>query len=188
MSALKPILRELREAVLKGFGHAKHKLHQLADNMDDHLDNVVKQVRDKDNFDDKPGPVKEFDTGRYRDLQSRETVGDGLQHDHIPSSAAVLRAREIELNRDLTKAERRALHNDAIAVEISDLLHSQSRTFKGRNTAQQISDDAADLGEAMRRDLKTLRENLVEDGRLSPRQIDRLLDKIVDLNKKRGIG
>ena len=51
MSALKPILRELREAVLKGFGHAKHKLHQLADNMDDHLDNVVKQVRDADKFD-----------------------------------------------------------------------------------------------------------------------------------------
>jgi hypothetical protein len=51
MSAIKPIIREVKQAVLKGFAHSKDKLHQLTDNVGDHLDNVVKQVRDKDNFD-----------------------------------------------------------------------------------------------------------------------------------------
>jgi hypothetical protein len=188
MSAIKPIIRQARQAVLDGMAHAKNKLHRLADNMNDHLDNVVKQVRDKDKFDDKTGPVKEFDTGTYKDLQSRETVGDALQHDHIPSSAALRRAREIELNRELTRAERRALHNDGVAVELSDLLHSLSRTFKNNNTKAQIELDASDLAAAMNRDLGTLRDNLLADGRLSRRQVDSVLQEIRDLNLKRGIG
>ena len=51
MSAIKPVIRELREAVLTGMAHGKDRLHQLTDNMNDHLDNVVRQVRDKDKFD-----------------------------------------------------------------------------------------------------------------------------------------
>jgi len=50
MSAIKPIIRQAREAVLDGMAHARNKLHQLADNLTDHLDNLVKQVRDQDNF------------------------------------------------------------------------------------------------------------------------------------------
>lgn len=57
MSGIKPVIREVREAVLDGFAHAKDKLHQVTDNMNDHLDDVARQVRDRDNFDDKPdGP------------------------------------------------------------------------------------------------------------------------------------
>ncbi len=54
MSAIKPIMRELREAVLKGFVHAKDKLHQVADNMSSHIDDVVRGVRDVDVFDGRP--------------------------------------------------------------------------------------------------------------------------------------
>lgn len=54
MSAVKPIMRELRQAVVDGMAHSKDKLHQLIDNMNDHLDTVVKRVKDKDKFDDKP--------------------------------------------------------------------------------------------------------------------------------------
>jgi hypothetical protein len=73
MSATKAVFRELREAVLKGMGHGRDRLHQLTDNMNDHLDNVVRQVRDKDKFDDTPdtpaaprpyNPVRGED-GRY---------------------------------------------------------------------------------------------------------------------------
>ncbi|MGM7667928.1 hypothetical protein [Microbacterium sp. A93] len=53
-AAAKSAFRELRQAVLNGFGHAKDKLPQLADNMNDHLDTVIKRVRDKDNYDGKP--------------------------------------------------------------------------------------------------------------------------------------
>ena len=59
MSALKPIFRELRQAVLDGFAHSRDKLHQLADNLTDHFDNVVHQVRGIDKFDDLPdGPSR----------------------------------------------------------------------------------------------------------------------------------
>ncbi len=188
MSGLRPVIRELREAAVKGGAHAKDRLHHLADNLDDHLDTVIRRVKDKDNFDGKPGPVKEFDTGSYKDLKKGEVVGDGLQHDHIPSSAAVIRARENELGEKLTPAQRRAVHNDAAAVEISDLLHSQSRTFRGRNTPAQIEMDATDLRGAMERDLRTLRGNLQTEGRLSPERIDTVIQSIRDLNLKRGIG
>lgn len=52
MSAIKPVFRELREAVVHGMGHAQRRLHQVADNLDDHLDDVVKAVRDQDTYDD----------------------------------------------------------------------------------------------------------------------------------------
>lgn len=54
MSGIKPIIRELREAVLTGMAHGRDKLHQLTDNLSDHLDTVVRQVRDKDKFDGAP--------------------------------------------------------------------------------------------------------------------------------------
>lgn len=52
MSSIKPVIRELREAVLHGMGHASRRLHQVADNLDGHLDDVVRSVRDQDNLDD----------------------------------------------------------------------------------------------------------------------------------------
>jgi Novel toxin 15 len=51
MSALKPILRELKDAALKGGAHAKDKLHQLTDNLDGHLDDIIRRVRDNDRYD-----------------------------------------------------------------------------------------------------------------------------------------
>ena len=74
MSAIKPVIRELREAVLKGMAHGKDRLHQLTDNMNDHLDDIVRQVRDQDNFDGAPdtpaaprpyNPIRGED-GRYQ--------------------------------------------------------------------------------------------------------------------------
>lgn len=57
MSAMKSAIRELRQAVLTGMTHSRDKLHQLADHLTDHLDNVVRQVRARDTFDDAPGGV-----------------------------------------------------------------------------------------------------------------------------------
>ena len=50
MSGLKPVFREAREAVVIGAGRLKDRLHQVADNMDGHLDTIVRRVRDEDNF------------------------------------------------------------------------------------------------------------------------------------------
>jgi hypothetical protein len=68
MSGAKGVFRQLKEAVLKGMGHGKDKLHHVADNMNDHLDNVVRQVRDKDTFDAPPAL-----TGRRTDPVYRTT-------------------------------------------------------------------------------------------------------------------
>lgn len=51
MSAIKPIIRELKQAALKGGVHARDRLHQLTDNVNDHLDTVVRQVRNTDRYD-----------------------------------------------------------------------------------------------------------------------------------------
>lgn len=52
MSAVKPIFRELRQAVLRGSAHAKDRLHQLTDNLSDHTAAVSRGVRDEDVFRD----------------------------------------------------------------------------------------------------------------------------------------
>lgn len=51
MSAIKPVFRELRQAVLDGFAHAKDRLHQLADNLGDHIDELIRRIRAQDMFD-----------------------------------------------------------------------------------------------------------------------------------------
>ncbi|MGJ0193056.1 VENN motif pre-toxin domain-containing protein [Pantoea sp. RRHST58] len=49
--------------------------------------------------------VKPLDVGSYKELKDRSVVGDGLEHDHIPSFAAIRQAKENELGRKLTPAE-----------------------------------------------------------------------------------
>jgi hypothetical protein len=62
MSAIKPVIRELRQAGVKGAGYAKDKLHQVTDNINDHFDTVIKGVVDEDNFDGAPGSPRKPDT------------------------------------------------------------------------------------------------------------------------------
>ncbi|MFT3798347.1 hypothetical protein [Microbacterium sp.] len=54
MSGLKPIIREAREAVVDAAQHMRDKLPRLTHNIDEHLDDVVRQVKARDKFDDKP--------------------------------------------------------------------------------------------------------------------------------------
>jgi len=49
--SLKPLFRELRQAVLGGMRHADAKLPQFTRNLEIHLDSVVRAVRDEDTFD-----------------------------------------------------------------------------------------------------------------------------------------
>lgn len=67
-SKIKPILRELRQAVLDGMAHSKDKLPELTGNMRRHLDDVVKKVKGNDHYDGRgapgPGGSGTPDTGR----------------------------------------------------------------------------------------------------------------------------
>lgn len=78
MSAVKPIIRELKQAALKGFGAAKDKLHHVAENITRHVDDVVTKVRGQDVFDgpggnggSRPSPS----TNPYQPSLSRKPPG-----------------------------------------------------------------------------------------------------------------
>ena len=111
------------------------------------------------------GPVQELEVDGFKDLKKREVVGDNLEHDHIPSSAALIKSVENQLGRRLTDAERRQVHNQGTAVEVSKDIHKDSRTFRGRNTSEQIKNDADDLATAACKDCDTLRANAQAQGR-----------------------
>ena len=132
------------------------------------------------------GHVKPLEVGPYKGLKGREKVGDKLEHDHIPSSAALKRAEEKRLGRKLTRKEADDLHNKGTAIEVPKDVHAKSDTWRGRNTQTQIDADAADLSKAADRDYAMTRRNLIADG-YSPKNVDAALDKMREANRKNGI-
>ncbi|MFX8625006.1 hypothetical protein ABTM53_02370, partial [Acinetobacter baumannii] len=134
----------------------------------------------------KKDPVKELEVGSYQELKSRAQVGDGLEHDHIRSFAALKKAKENELGRKLTDNEAKALYNDATTIEISRETHKAGRTYGGKNTSEQIVKDASNLCEAQRCDIDVLRQNLLERGH-SQKAVDEAIIKLKERNKDKGI-
>ncbi|HVK23795.1 MAG TPA: hypothetical protein VM677_20765 [Actinokineospora sp.] len=133
-----------------------------------------------------PGQVKPLDVGPYSDLKKREKVGDNLEHDHIPSSAALKKAKEKQLGRKLTPQEARDLHQQGTAIEVPKEVHAKGDTFRGKNTPDRIDADAADLGAAAKRDYATTRQNLIDHG-YAPKDVDAALDRMRDANRRKGI-
>jgi filamentous hemagglutinin len=133
-----------------------------------------------------PGHVQPLDVHTYSDLKKREKVGDNLEHDHIPSSAALKKAKEKQLGRKLTPQEARDIHQQGAAIEIPKEVHAKGDTFRGKNTPDRIEADASDLSAAAKRDYATNRKNLIDHG-YSPKEVDAALDKMRALNRKRGI-
>ncbi|REJ86593.1 MAG: hypothetical protein DWQ35_23090 [Planctomycetota bacterium] len=76
-----------------------------------------------------------------------------MDMDHRPSYAAQKLALENQLGRKLTDAEAKALKANTPAVATPRRAHQQqSRTYGGRNTPEQIREDASELGRARRLD------------------------------------
>lgn len=50
MSAIKPIFREVKQAGIKGLRHMDDKLRGLGDNLAHHVDDVIRQVKGQDKF------------------------------------------------------------------------------------------------------------------------------------------
>lgn len=130
--------------------------------------------------------VKALDVGSYKDLKAREKVGDGLEHDHIPSFAALKKAKENELGRPLTDAETKNLYQNATTVEVPKDVHAAGPTYKGKNTAAQVQQDAANLCGAECRDTNALRVNMVAQG-YDPKLVDEAISKIIERNRQTGV-
>ncbi|WP_336287218.1 hypothetical protein [Cronobacter dublinensis] len=132
---------------------------------------------------DKVSIVKPLDVDSFKSLKSQEVVGDGLEHDHIPSMGALRRAEEIKLGRKLTPAEDKALYQNATAVEVPKDVHRSGPTYGGKNTKEQIEMDALDLCSAVCRDTTALRKNMVSRG-YDPVLVDEVINKIIVINKQ----
>ena len=130
--------------------------------------------------------VKALDVGSYRELKAKEKVGDMLEHDHIPSFAALKAKKEKEIGRELTKKEERELYQNATAVEVPKDVHQAGPTYGGKNTPEQIQKDAKDLCGAVCRDTDALRKNMIEKG-YDPKQVEDAINKILERNKEMGI-
>ncbi|WP_284070725.1 hemagglutinin repeat-containing protein [Pectobacterium quasiaquaticum] len=130
--------------------------------------------------------VKPLDVGSYKELKDRSVVGDGLEHDHIPSFAALRTAKENELGRKLTPAEEKTLYQNATAVEVPKDVHSAGPTYGGKNTAAQVQQDALDLCGAVCRDTDALRTNMIDRG-YEPALVDDAVKKIIDRNRQTGV-
>ncbi|GAA2685299.1 MULTISPECIES: hypothetical protein [Actinosynnema] len=129
--------------------------------------------------------VQPLDVGTYASLKKREKVGDNLEHDHIPSSAALKEAERIRLGRPLTLKEKQDIHNQANAIEVPKDVHAKSDTYRGKNTPAQIKADAANLSAAAARDYATTRTNLIAAGK-SPKEVDAALANLRAMNKAKG--
>jgi filamentous hemagglutinin len=130
--------------------------------------------------------VKPLDVGSYKELKDRAVVGDGFEHDHIPSFAALRTAKENELGRKLTLAEEKSLYQSATAVEVPKDVHQAGPTFGGKNTSAQVQQDALDLCGAVCRDTDALRTNMIERG-YDPVLVDDAVKQIIDRNQQTGV-
>ncbi|WP_408896612.1 hypothetical protein ACJ5H2_16960 [Nocardioides sp. R1-1] len=133
------------------------------------------------------GAVQPLDVDTYAKLKSRAEVGDRLEHDHVPSAAALIKAKEIELDRPLKPDELRDIYNNAATVELPSSVHRDTRTYGGRNTADQIAADAADLAGAANADYKDRIALMLQHG-YSQDEVRDAIAKLIDMNKERGIG
>ena len=130
--------------------------------------------------------ANELEVDSYKNLKSKGVVGDNLEHDHIPSFASLKAAEEAKLKRSLTPDEEKLLYNNATAITVDKSIHAQSRTYKGKNTAKQVEEDAANLCGAMCKDTEALRKNMINSG-YDPKLINTAIKKIVKRNKDMGI-
>jgi len=131
------------------------------------------------------GPVSQLEVGPYGPL-ARRSGGDGLTPDHIPSFAAVRANVERQLGRPLTAAEARTLYDQTNTIVIRTPTHQQgSRTYGGRNTAQQIQTDSQNLQSAFQADRAALRQRLIQDGH-TPEAVDAAFQQLDQLNRQAG--
>lgn len=93
------------------------------------------------------------DVGSYYALQQSEVTGDEMEHDHIPSKAAVKEFFNQNFKIKDEKILRNYVEAGATAVEIPYALHEAGRTYRKKNTKIIIELDARNLLKATLKDM-----------------------------------
>ncbi|MFY2556571.1 RHS repeat-associated core domain-containing protein [Corallococcus terminator] len=133
-------------------------------------------------------PVEALDVSSYGDQTKRSVPYDQLQNDHIPSFAACREAVEKKMGRELEDDEARALKNYLTSISEPDDVHRQiSRTYGGKNNADQIAMDAGDLREAARKDMAAIREELASQSGKSLEEVDAAFTQLDARNEDIGL-
>ncbi|KJQ53335.1 polymorphic toxin type 15 domain-containing protein [Microbacterium sp. SA39] len=134
MSAIKPIIRELKQAALKGGVHARDRLHQVTDNMNDHLESVVRQVRGNDRFESSIDvSLKRFKRNPKHDsTEYNSQYNEQMDTLQSMSAADWLRNRIEYLNNGRTSDSLRAQQDareDALQNRIAELIENDDMDF-----------------------------------------------------------
>ena len=114
----------------------------------------------------KKKPVKPGDRGSYSDLKKRKRTNgetEPVEMHEMPSYAAKKEAFKKEYGRyPQTAAEKKMVRDGGVSKAVTPDVHSQTRTYKGRNTKSQVQEDAADLNKAKAKDEQDL--NNIKNG------------------------
>ncbi|RUO79858.1 hypothetical protein CWI84_09535 [Idiomarina tyrosinivorans] len=97
----------------------------------------------------------------------------------------MIAAEETKLGRKLTPNEERTLYNNSTTVEVPRDVHQAGRTYGGKNTKEQISQDAQDLCGPVCRDTDALKENLLNKG-YNPDLVNETIKTLIKRNE--GLG
>ncbi|MGI4837065.1 MAG: hemagglutinin repeat-containing protein [Janthinobacterium lividum] len=126
--------------------------------------------------------VNEGEVGSYGATAPR-SVRDGLTPDHVPSFAAVKEALRRE-GIDLPDAEIREIRKNTTCVVVKTCSHiANSRTFGGRNNAEQVKLDGSNLYKAAEADIDTWVPTWKSEG-WSNAKIDQIRSEVHAANKK----
>ncbi|ENL3887878.1 T6SS effector antibacterial DNase [Vibrio cholerae] len=129
--------------------------------------------------------VKPLEVGTYGDLAPRSKK-DGMDIDHIPSQAALLRAAEEMLGRPLTADEKKEIINSGAGVAIPREIHQKcSETYGGRNKLEKQQVDSGDLEAAVNSNFDAIKTCLKENG-YTDEQLEDAREELHRLNKANG--
>ena len=135
-------------------------------------------------------PVQELEVDAYGELNKRAVVGDGIEHDHIPSFAAVrdaINGQRAAAGLDpLTPSEAYQLKQNLTTIAMAKDTHAQSRTYKGANDPGKRALDSKNLQQAENRDVAVARDNLLAAGH-PPDKVDNAIKDLQARNRDIGL-
>ncbi|ENM3810982.1 S-type pyocin domain-containing protein, partial [Vibrio cholerae] len=129
--------------------------------------------------------VKPLEVGTYGELAPRSKK-DGMDIDHIPSLAALVKATEMLYRRKLSKNQIAEIKKTSVGIAIPSQVHQKcSETYGGRNRTEKQQLDAENLEKAVDNNFDAIEACLKAEG-YSQNELEQARQEIHRLNKQNG--
>lgn len=129
--------------------------------------------------------VKPLEVGTYGELAPKSKK-DGMDIDHIPSLAALVKATEMLYRRKLSKNQIAELKKTSVGIAIPSQVHQKcSETYGGRNRTEKQQLDAENLEKAVDNNFDAIEARLKAEG-YSQNELEQARQEIHRLNKQNG--